>query len=404
MIKCREMNRRKFLQAGAASFVLPSIAGAASGELVIKGGRVIDPSQRIDKVADVLIRGGKIAGIRESVDAKGAEIVDAKGAQIIDARGKIVTPGLIDIHLHIVDKESPPGRSLMDGVTSVIDGGSRGADNINESLSIAAAAPNRCRVLINIAHLGINPGGMGELLSIDAADVQACRKAVEKHRDQIVGIKARLSENVAGNHDVEALRRARLVADPMKIPIMIHMGQTVAPLKDLLQLLRAGDIVTHLYAPPPHGIMDDSGRILPEVREARRRGVLFDVGNGRLAHITWEIAERAMAQDFLPDTISTDVNGTSRTEQVFDLPNVMSKFLLLGMSLDQVIARTTMNSAKAIPEYKAFGTLRTGAVADVSVLDLRQGQFEFVDNIGGKRIGKQKLFPDAVVFGGRRAG
>jgi dihydroorotase len=398
------MNRRKFLQAGAASFVLPSIAGAASGELVIKGGRVIDPSQRIDKVADVLIRGGKIAGIRESVDAKGAEIVDAKGAQIIDARGKIVTPGLIDIHLHIVDKESPPGRSLMDGVTSVIDGGSRGADNINESLSIAAAAPNRCRVLINIAHLGINPGGMGELLSIDAADVQACRKAVEKHRDQIVGIKARLSENVAGNHDVEALRRARLVADPMKIPIMIHMGQTVAPLKDLLQLLRAGDIVTHLYAPPPHGIMDDSGRILPEVREARRRGVLFDVGNGRLAHITWEIAERAMAQDFLPDTISTDVNGTSRTEQVFDLPNVMSKFLLLGMSLDQVIARTTMNSAKAIPEYKAFGTLRTGAVADVSVLDLRQGQFEFVDNIGGKRIGKQKLFPDAVVFGGRRAG
>jgi len=398
------MNRRKFLQAGAASFVLPSIAGAASGELVIKGGRVIDPSQRIDKVADVLIRGGKIAGIRESVDAKGAEIVDAKGAQIIDARGKIVTPGLIDIHLHIVDKESPPGRSLMDGVTSVIDGGSRGADNINESLSIAAAAPNRCRVLINIAHLGINPGGMGELLSIDAADVQACRKAVEKHRDQIVGIKARLSENVAGNHDAEALRRARLVADPMKIPIMIHMGQTVAPLKDLLQLLRAGDIVTHLYAPPPHGIMDDSGRILPEVREARRRGVLFDVGNGRLAHITWEIAERAMAQDFLPDTISTDVNGTSRTEQVFDLPNVMSKFLLLGMSLDQVIARTTMNSAKAIPEYKAFGTLRTGAVADVSVLDLRQGQFEFVDNIGGKRIGKQKLFPDAVVFGGRRAG
>jgi len=182
------------------------------------------------------------------------------------------------------------------------------------------------------------------------------------------------------------------------------MGQTISPLKDLLQLLRAGDIVTHLYAPPPHGILDDNGRILPEVREARRRGVLFDVGNGRLAHITWEIAERAMAQDFLPDTISTDVNGTSRTEQVFNLPNVMSKFLLLGMPLDQVIARATMNSAKAIPEYRAYGTLRTGAVADVSVLDLRDGQFEFVDNVGGKRVGKQKLFPHAVVFGGKRAG
>jgi dihydroorotase len=390
------MNRREFLQTGAASALFSRTAGAATGELLVKGGRVIDPSQRIDRVADVLIRDGKIAGIKENIEARGAET--------IDARGKIVTPGLIDIHLHIVDKESPPGRSLSDGVTSVIDGGSRGANNIDETLTIAAAAPNRCRLLINIAHLGINPGGMGELLNIDAADVQACRQAVEKHRDKIVGIKARLSESVAANHDLEALRRARLVADPLKIPIMIHMGQTVSPLKEILQLLRPGDIVTHLYSPPPHGILDEKGQILPEVREARRRGVLFDVGNGRLAHITWEVAERAMAQDFLPDTISTDVNGASRTEQVFNLPNVMSKFLMLGMPLDQAIARVTVNSAKAIPEYKALGTLRTGAVADVSVLDLREGQFEFVDNIGGRKTGKQKLFPYAAVFGGKRVG
>ncbi len=295
------IHRREFLKAGAASVVLPTLAVGA-GDLVVKGGRVIDPSQRIDRVADVLSRGGKIAAIRENVEARGAEI--------IDAHGKIVTPGLIDIHLHIVDKESPPGRSLADGVTSVIDGGSRGADNIDETLTIAAAAPNRCRLLLNIAHLGINPGGVGELLNIDAADVQAARRVAAKHRDRIVGIKARLSESVAGNHDLEALRRARLVADPLKIPIMIHMGQTVSPLKQLLQLLRPGDIVTHLYSPPPHGILDDKGQILPEVREARRRGVLFDVGNGRLCHITWEIAERSMAQDFLPDTISTDVNGT----------------------------------------------------------------------------------------------
>jgi len=157
-----------------------------------------------------------------------------------------------------------------------------------------------------------------------------------------------------------------------------------------------------MYAPPPHGIMDGNGKVLPQVLQARRRGVLFDFGNGRTAHWTWEVAERAMQQGFLPDTISSDITAAGLTDQVINLPNVMSKFLLLGMPIDQVIARATINAAHAIPQYKAYGTLRTGAIADVTVLDLRDGDFEFADNYKGQRTGHRRLVPYAVVAGGRK--
>jgi dihydroorotase len=183
---------------------------------------------------------------------------------------------------------------------------------------------------------------------------------------------------------------------------MFHIGDTRSPLPDILALLRRGDIVTHMYSPPPHGILDANGRILPEVRRARDRGILFDVGNGRNGHITWEVAERALDQDFPPDTISSDLNGAGLTDQVFDFPNVLSKFLMLGMSLDQVLARGTAHSAMAIPALKDFGTLRKGRVADVAVLELVQGDFEFVDNVNTNRSGRQKLFARAAFFGGKR--
>jgi dihydroorotase len=136
------------------------------------------------------------------------------------------------------------------------------------------------------------------------------------------------------------------------------------------------------------------------VREARRRGILFDIGHGRVGHITWEIAERALQQGFPPDTISTDLNGASLTDQVFDFPTVLSKFLMLGMSLDQVLACGTVNAAKAIPAFKELGTLRRGAPADITVLELAEGEFEFVDNLNAKRVGRRKLISRAAFFGG----
>jgi len=162
------------------------------------------------------------------------------------------------------------------------------------------------------------------------------------------------------------------MAETFNLPVMIHLGQPDAPLPKILALLKPGDIVTHMYAPAPHGILDDDGRLLPEVLAARRRGVWFDVGNGTVGHITWEQAERAIKQGFLPHTISTDWTQQGRAGGVIDLPNVMSKFLLLGMSLDQVIACVTTNAARVFEAFNDRGTLNVGAPADVAVLEIER--------------------------------
>jgi dihydroorotase len=388
--------RRRLLAAAsaAAPALLTRDLFAADYDLLIQGGRVLDASQKIDRVADVAIRAGKIAAIRPNIALSSA-------AQVIDARGKLVAPGLIDIHTHVADADLTPAQCLATGVTSQIDGGSRGARNVDELVKIAQAAPNRVRILLNISGRGLADGA-NELVDIQKADPVEARRAVERSRQWIVGIKARLSRSAAAKNDLEAVRRARQVADPLKIPIMVHVGDTASPLPEILAQLRPGDIVTHMYAPAPHGMLDDNGKVIPQVLEARRRGILFDFGNGRTAHWTWDVAQRAIQQGFLPDTISSDMTAAGLTDQVVNLANVMSKFLLLGMSADQVIARVTANAAHAIPEYKGYGTLRTGAVADVTVLDLREGDFEFADNYGGKRRGPRRLFPYAVVSNGKK--
>jgi dihydroorotase len=366
--------------------------GQAKYDLLIKGGRVIDPARGLDGMRDVAIAGGRITAVETNIAA-------AEAAETIDAAGKLVVPGLIDIHTHVRSKDMP-SLVLSNGVTAMLDAGSAGADGIDEVVANARGARNHVRILLNVARTGIVPDG--DLMDISRADVAAGQKAIERHRDIVVGVKARLSRTVAGANDLEGLRRAQAIVGPMNLPVMIHMGDTVSPLPAILALLKPGDIVTHMYAPPPHGIFDDSGNVLPEVIAARKRGIWFDIGNGRVAHINWTEAERGLKQGFLPDTISSDWTDAGRTDQVFDFPNVLSKFLLLGMPIDQVIARGTSNSARTLPAFKDFGTLRVGAAADVAILELRQGQFEFVDNYGNTRTGKQKLFATATVLGGKR--
>ena len=157
-----------------------------------------------------------------------------------------------------------------------------------------------------------------------------------------------------------------------------------------------------MFAPPPHSIIDDHGQILPEVLAARRRGVVFDLGNGRTSHLRWDMAESILKAGFLPDTFSTDWTLAGRTGQVVDFPNVMSKFLALGMSLDQVVARATVNASRVFPFFRNRGTLKVGAPADLAVLELKEGSFDFVDNYANKLTGHQRLFPSATVLAGKR--
>ena len=386
------MNRRQFFASSAVLVGTPFLP-APKYDLVIKGGRVLDASQRIDRLMDVAVKDGKIAALETSIPASDA-------GEIFDAKDRLVTPGLVDIHAHPRPGELSAQQVLSGGVTTVVDAGSRGADGIQDMIGVVKSAPNRVRIMINVSRLGNQPEG--ELLKFETADAEAGRAAVRNNREFIVGVKARLSRPLAGDHDLDGVRRAHEITRPFGIPVMVHVGDTRSPLPDILALLRPGDIVTHVYAPPPNGILDSNGRVLPQVREARRRGILFDIGNGRNGHITWEVAERALQQDFLPDSISSDLNGAGLTDQVFDFPNVLSKFLMLGMPLDQVIARGTSNSAKAIPALKDLGTLRKGAVADITILELVSGNFEFVDNVNTKRPGKQKLFARAVFVAGKR--
>src|SRR5262252_2316681 len=314
------MNRRQFVcgsaSASAALLACTPKAFAATYDLVIKGGRVIDPSVGLDAVRDIAIAGGKIAAIDASITADTAET--------IDARGKIVAPGLIDIHTHAARSKEGPPLALLDGVTGWVDAGSSGADNIDEMAAVARGAPQIGRLLVNISRTGVAAGG--ELMDLTHADVGLARGAIARHRDVVVGVKARLSANVAGANDLEALRRAHEAAAPFGLPVMIHVGQNYSPMRSILSLLRRGDIVTHTYAPPPNSILDDQGRLFPEVTAARRRGVIFDFGNGGGGHFNWDMVERATSQGFWPDTLSTDWNAMSRSNPgVIDFPNVMSK-------------------------------------------------------------------------------
>ena len=385
------MNRREFvfMAAGAAA----ASAAPAHYDLVIKGGRVIDPSRKFDGVRDVAISNGKIAAIEAGIATPASDTLDAKG--------KLVVPGLIDIHTHAARTPDGPKLCLADGVTGLIDAGSAGADHIEDTIAIAKSAPQLFRVLINVGRAGIL--AEGDTMDLKRADVDALRAAIAKNRSMIAGIKARLSRDVAGPNDAEVLRRAQEVATAFKIPVMIHMGQTISPLSKLFPMLKSGDIVTHMFAPPPNSIIDESGHILPEVLAARKRGVRFDLGNGRTGHLRWDIADAVLKAGFLPDTFSTDWTPEGRTSQIIDFPNVMSKFLMLGMPLDQVIACATVNASQAFPFFADRGTLRIGAPADIAVLDLKEGNFDFADNFGNQRMGRQRLFPRVTILAGRKA-
>lgn len=387
------LNRRQVLGATAGLALLARLpsARAQTHDLIIRGGRVIDPSLGLDAIRDVAVSAGRITAI--------APRISGSAGETLDASGRIVAPGLIDIHTHAGRDAEGPALALKDGVTALVDAGSAGADRIDEVIAVLRNAPQSSVALVNLARIGIV--GDGELNNLEAANVALAQEAIARNRGIVVGVKLRISANVVGSNDLEALRRAQEVVAPFGLPVMVHVGQNYSPMRAILPLLKRGDIVTHLYAPAPNSILDERGVVLPEVTAARRRGVIFDFGHGRNNHFDWAMVERAMQQGFWPDTISTDWNILSSTTSVVDFPNVLSKLLMFGMPLIDVIACATTNAARCFGAFEDRGTLNVGAPADVAIMELREGRFEFVDNYEGVRTGNARLFPYATVLGGQ---
>jgi dihydroorotase len=377
---------------------------SAEFDLLIKGGKVIDPSQNLEEERDVAIRDGKIARLERDIPANQAR-------QVLNATGMVVTPGLIDVHVHVLPYVGETGTEpdpccIGRGVTTVVDAGTAGAFTLPALRKfVVEKSETRIRALVHIVAIGmivaITPG-MEELGDLRFCDPKRAVRAATENKDLVLGFKIRIDRKftVPGNNDIEAMKRARMAADEASLPITIHIGGSYTPLKEFMPLLKQGDIVTHIYNPRPNSILDDSGRLLPEVLEAQRRGVRFDVGHGR-TNFSFRIAEKCMAQGLVPYTISSDVSNGSVRGPVFDLVTTMSKLMTLGMSLREVIERTTINAARSLNFGLEIGTLKPGAEADVTVLQVRSGEFSFVDSDGQTRTAGQKLEAAATVRGGK---
>jgi len=368
-------------------------------DLVIKHGTLVDPSQGIHEQKDLAIEKGRIASMAK-------DIAPDLSRSVLNATDHIVTPGLIDIHVHVYPGVSHLGvdadaTCLARGVTTVCDAGSSGA-NTFEGLKryIIDVSDTRIFAFLNISTLGMLDPMDNELEDIRYANPERAISVCERHREVIQGIKVRLAKRMVGKNGLRPLALARRAAEALGMPMMVHVGDTPGPLGDILLQMRPGDILTHCFHGREYGILSAQGEVLPEVREAIDKGILFDVGHG-VGSFSFAVAEAAIKQGITPGTISSDLHIYNVFGPVFDLATTMSKFLLLGLSLEDVLLKTTTAPARLLGLAGQLGCLREGCVADVAVFGIRQGVFEFEDSMQRTMVGKQKLEPVAVVRAGK---
>jgi dihydroorotase len=374
-------------------------SAAQDCDLLIKGGTVIDPGQNLHAPLDVAVKDGKILELSPDIPA-------ARALRVVSAKGKIVTPGLIDVHVHVFEGVGPTGLNadqycLGRGVTTAVDAGSTGyADIAGFRQYVIKPSATRVYALVDIGARGTILGLIGNYANLDWVNAQLTARAAEANKPDVVGIKVRLSREITGSNDLEILKRALEAAKISRLPLMVHVGDSYSPLPEILVQMRKGDVLTHCFTGRSHGPLDANGKIIPEMLDCRQRGVLFDVGDGG-PHLDLDVAEKCLQQNFLPDTIGTDLGGLSYNGPVYDLVTELSKFLLLGLSVDQVIERVTVKPTRMFDFGVELGSLRPGAVADITILEIREGSFLFSDSTGKKRTGRQKLQSAAAVRAGK---
>jgi len=354
---------------------------------LLKGGRLIDPASGRDGPLDVRVREGVI-------DAIGAGL-PAEGSALIEVKDHIVTPGLIDVHLHLMKGlgafgVDPDVFGVGSGVTTVVDAGSAGHSLLNVFRNyVTDNAKTRVLDYINLSTLGgVTGPGYSILADARLIDEEKIENAVAANRDIVVGIKIMATGGALGAQGLKPLERARKLGDSLKLPLLVHIGESwtkdTAPVHvgDVLKYLRAGDIVTHVFTVHPGGLLDGNGKLWPQVRDAKESGVLMDVGHG-LHNLNFDVARRVLDQGLHPDGVSTDGHRGNRAGPVYDLPTTMAKLMALGFSLNQVIEMATVNAARLLGRMNELGTLRIGLPAEISVLRIEDREWQAIDSQKG---------------------
>jgi len=373
-----------------------------SYDLILRGGRVIDPSQKLDAIYDVAFSQGKVARVGPALQADVA-------ADIRDVSGAIVVPGLIDLHTHVywggtslgIDAEDFCRRS---GVTTAVDTGSAGPGNFaGFRKHVIERSDVRILAYLHVSFAGIyafasrimvgESEDMRLMAPVDAVEV------AKANRDIVVGIKVRVGARASGRSGTAPLDVALQVAEEVGVPVMAHIDEPPPSYDEVIARLRPGDVLTHAFRPFPNSPATAQGTVKRAVMDARRRGVLFDIGHGK-GSFAFRTARAMLANGFLPDTISSDVHALSINGPAYDQVTTMSKFLCLGMPLVDVIAASTVNAAFAL-QRPELGSLKAGSVGDATVLSVEDGQFDYVDVVGEHLTGDRRIVSEGVVIGGQ---
>jgi dihydroorotase len=370
-------------------------------DLILKGGRVIDPSQGIDGVMDVGFAGGKVAGVAP-------RLTDGK-AEIRDVSGHIVSPGLIDLHTHVYWGGTSLGIDAEEfcrtsGVTTAVDTGSAGPGNfMGFRKHVIEKSQVRILAYLHVSHAGIygfsNTVMVGESEDIRLMDPVTAAEVADANRDVIVGIKVRVGRHASGDQGLAPLDIALQVAEETGLSLMAHIDEPPPSYEEVIARLRPGDVLTHAFRPFPNSPATAQGTVKPAVIAARKRGVLFDIGHG-MGSFAFKTARAMLANGFQPDTISSDVHALCINGPAFDQVTTMSKFLCLGMSLPEVIKASTANAAFALRRPE-LGSLKPGSAGDATILSVEEGSFDFVDVVGEHLEGRQRILSRGVVINGK---
>ena len=370
-------------------------------ELILRGGRVIDPSQGLDGIRDVGFANGKVAAVATRLDSATSEVRDVSGL--------IVTPGLIDLHTHVYWGGTSLGIDAEEfcrtsGVTTAVDTGSAGPGNfMGFRKHVIERSAVRILAYLHVSHAGIygfsNTVMVGESEDIRLMDPVTAAEVADANRDVIVGIKVRVGRHASGDQGVAPLNIALQVAEETGMPLMAHIDEPPPSYEEVIGMLRPGDVLTHAFRPFPNSPATAQGTVKAAVLAARKRGVLFDIGHG-MGSFAFKTARAMLANGFPPDTISSDVHALCINGPAFDQVTTMSKFLCLGMSLPDVIKASTETAAFALKRPE-LGSLKPGSAGDATLLSVDDGTFDYVDVVGEHLEGRQRIHSRGVVIAGK---